>query len=352
MALASFAFTGCGQGGEGAAPGGDGVIRLTIGAGHTAALVYVRAAEDFFMPEVARRVAEETNYTIEWTPAWASVAGLNEVLGATEAGLLDIGLVWSAFEPSILWLHNLHAYTPFHSPDSEQVVRLMNKLYDEFPYFKQIFEDNGQRWLASASSGNFQLITTTPISSVDQVSGKTIGAAGPNLSLLRGTGAIPFPGMLPEVYMNFQTGMIDGYIMYATSNMNFMLYEVAPYLSMMDIGAVALAKMTINTGVWNSLPPEVQAIIEEVAQEYSVVSPRMSMESDREALRIMQERGLTLVEFTPAERARWAALMPNVAMEWVEEAESMGYPGRAILERYMELLEAEGVVLPRDWSVD
>ena len=56
------------------------VIKLTIGAGHpSTSMPYVRAAEEFFVPEVAKRVEENTDYTIEWTKAYGgSIAKLAE----------------------------------------------------------------------------------------------------------------------------------------------------------------------------------------------------------------------------------------------------------------------------------
>ncbi|HWQ62023.1 MAG TPA: hypothetical protein VN521_06905, partial [Negativicutes bacterium] len=64
---------------------GPMTIELKIGSGHPAnGMTYTQAAVDFFQPEVAKRVAEKTNYRIKWIEAYGgTVAKLAEVLGAT-----------------------------------------------------------------------------------------------------------------------------------------------------------------------------------------------------------------------------------------------------------------------------
>lgn len=59
-------------------------IKLVIGAGHTVgSMEYLDSLENFFKPEVAKRVSENTDYEIEWTDAYGTVAGLSETVTAT-----------------------------------------------------------------------------------------------------------------------------------------------------------------------------------------------------------------------------------------------------------------------------
>ncbi|MGI6097328.1 MAG: hypothetical protein ACOYBM_04350 [Dethiobacteria bacterium] len=93
------------------------IIKLRIGSGHDTHITWVGAVDEFFIPEVDKRL-EDTNYKIEWTKAFGgTVAGLGEVLDAVEAELLDIGVVVSVFEPSDLAVHNFNYHVPFSVPD-------------------------------------------------------------------------------------------------------------------------------------------------------------------------------------------------------------------------------------------
>ena len=96
-------------------------ITLRIGSGHpNGPAVYVSDTADFFGPEVKKRVAAETEHTIEFVEAYGgSIAGAAETLEAVQNGILDIGSYCMCFEPAKLFLHNFPYYVPFGPQDSE-----------------------------------------------------------------------------------------------------------------------------------------------------------------------------------------------------------------------------------------
>jgi hypothetical protein len=70
------------------------VINLVIGAGHTAgSMEYIDSLDNFFKPEVAKRVAEKTDYEIQWTDAYGTVVGISETVTGTQDGLLDFCVI-------------------------------------------------------------------------------------------------------------------------------------------------------------------------------------------------------------------------------------------------------------------
>ena len=351
--LLILSLAACGGGDQDTSGEGDGkqVIKLTIGAGHPyGSMPYVTAADDFFVSEISKRVEESTDYSIQWTTAYGgSVAKLAEVIGAVENGLLDVGLTWSGFEPSALLIHNINAYIPFNTPDAVQAIRVTSKLYDEFPDFKQVLEDRNQKFLGLGAVGNYQLLTTFPVNTLEDVKGVKVCAAGPNLTLLSGTGAIPIQGDLTEAYSSFDSGVYEGWIMYPASTYGFKLHEVAPYQTNLDFGAVAAALITINLDTWNGLPTEVQDIMTKVGKEYEAYAGEHANEANENGLNAMLDEGFTVTDFPFEEKEKWAAVLPNVPMDFAAEANSKGYPGTEIVTRYLELLVEEGYQLPRNW---
>ena len=95
----SLSLSSCGNNGtssddnsgsnSGDSAGKKQTINLVIGAGHTVgSMEYLDSLDNFFKPEVAKRVSENTDYEIEWTDAYGTVAGLSETVTATQDGLL------------------------------------------------------------------------------------------------------------------------------------------------------------------------------------------------------------------------------------------------------------------------
>ncbi|MDG1280658.1 MAG: hypothetical protein P8O10_05070 [Pseudorhodobacter sp.] len=60
--------------------------------------------------------------------------------------------------------------------------------------------------------------------------------------------------------------------------------------------------------------------------------------------------GGTIVEMDPADRADWAAAMPDIAAEWARSVNDTGRDGDGMLRAYLAKLEAAGYVGIRDWT--
>ena len=350
-ALIGVAMTSCGSG---ESSGDSQVIELKIGSGHSeTGMPYNKAANEFFVQEVQKRVAEETDYEIKWTTAWnGSVAKLAEVGSAVGNGLLDVGAVCSAFNSNML-IQNLTYNVPFNSPDLETVNGIMEQIWEEYPEdFNKVFDDMNSICLGIGGVGCYQLISTMPVDEISDLKNVGVAAAGPNMPMLEGTGAVPIQGDLTEAYTSFQTGVYDGWIMYPASSDGYKLYEVAPYQTNLDLGAVACGYITINKDVFEGLPEEVQDIFVQVGKEYTVESGKVANQMDEEGLEHMVDNGLTEVELKSGEKEKYANMMPNMAKTWAAEADKAGYKGTEIMKRYLTLLQESGYELPRDWAAE
>lgn len=357
MVFSMSLFAGCGgsdSGDQGSAE--KTVIDLTVGSGHSeTGMPYTKAGNDYFVKEVAERVAAETDYEINWTTAYSgSIAKLAEVLGAVKDGLLDVGFICSAFQPANMIVQNLTYNVPFNSPDLVLVDKIMGQIAEEFPEdFDKVFDDNNQICLGIGGVGSYQLITTDPIDEISDLKNYKVAAAGPNIPMLDGTGAVPIQGDLTEAYTSFQTGVYNGWVMYTASSNGYKLYEVAPYQTNLDLGAVSCGYISINKDTWESLPEEVQKIMTEVGQEFTDhVAGEVANEMDETGLEEMTKNGLEIVELKAGEKEKYAELMPNMCKDWAEECDEAGYKGTEMMKRYLELLEENGVELQRDWAAE
>jgi TRAP-type C4-dicarboxylate transport system substrate-binding protein len=330
---------------------------LTLGAGHPAggAITYTTFAEDFLVPEIEQRVADETPHTIEIQEAYGgTIAELADILAATRDGLLDIGLVPYPFNPSELFQHNVAYYVPFGPPDPEAMISALRRTAEEFPeHFLDMLEDEwNQRLLGFAGVGNYGLVTTFEWETVDELQGRRIAGAGPNLPWIEAAGAVPVAGNLTEWYTQLETGVIDAAIMFPDSAYGFRLHEPAPNYKITNFGAIGVGGIHINLDTWNGLPPEVQDIIAEVSREYEDRFGERTQADDDRALEAMEEDGVTISELDPAEAERWAEMIPNIPNLRAQEACQMGLPGDEILRAYLQFVEEEFGELPRDWEIE
>ncbi|PHR90481.1 MAG: hypothetical protein COA78_35235 [Blastopirellula sp.] len=329
-------------------------ITLRIGAGHPVGpTVYVNVVDEFFVPEVKRRVEAETDHTITFVEAYGgAIAGVAETLEAVQTGLLDIGAYCFCFEPAKLFLHNFPYYAPFGPQDSEQSMEITRRVYDRVPALTEIFEKNyGQMLLGLSGWDNYHLGTTKPWKTIADLKDVKIGGAGPNLPWLKYVGAVPVQSTLPEGYLALSTGVYDGWLMFPSAYYGFKFYEPAPVYTMIGFGPMAVIGLTMGTKSFNRLPKDVQKIILEVGREYEVQSGISNNKKQKIGLAKLKEAGATLQSISEETRTAWATSLAGFPTEQAKEAESRGLPGMEVMKAYLEEVDKAGVKWSYKYSI-
>jgi TRAP-type C4-dicarboxylate transport system substrate-binding protein len=330
-------------------------FRMTIGSGFPAeGAVWAGRTRDFFAAEVKKRVESRTPHKIEWVGAFGgSIAKVGEVLEAVESGIMDVGSIVTFFEPSKLHLHGFSLYTPFGSPDIMQVARVGQALFDKVPYMKDVFEKQyGQKFLALGTSGGYNLITTFPVSKMEDLKGKKIAGAGANLAWVKGVDAVPVQSNLPESYTSLQTGVYQGVIVTVDMVVGFKLYEVAKHYCLTDFGApVGGNVITVNLGRWKRLPKEIQEIMVEVGKEFCIDESKATLAKENGGLEVMKKANMKIDPLPLEEKMRWAKLLPEIPNQMAKEADKKGMPGSVLMKTWIEDLEKDGFKWPRRWVI-
>jgi TRAP-type C4-dicarboxylate transport system substrate-binding protein len=328
-------------------------FRLSIGAGHPASAAWIASMQDFLAPEITKRVKERTGHDIVWTEAWGgSVCKLGECLEAVEAGLLDVADLQTPFDPSKLQAHNFMYFVPFGLSDPRQGAEAAREVYERVPELKTYLEENyNQVFLGVGIIGNYGLSSTFDWSSVDDLQGEKIAAAGPNIPWLEGTGIVGVQSNLNDAYTSLQTGVYNGWVMFAVALVSFKLIEVAENFADIGFGTISTPLVTINKDTWDGLPPEVQEIFLEVGGEWNAYLGNSVYEKQEAALQTMRDAGVNFIEVTDEDRKGWADRLPNLPKIRFEEIEAAGQPAEAIYT-FIEVAEELGHTFPRDWAAE
>lgn len=327
---------------------------LRIGAGHPSApIVYVDQMEHFFVPEVTRRVELATPHKVNFIQAYAGTAAkIDEILEAVEMGLLDIGGWCPCFEPSKAFPLNIPYFLPFNTPDVRVQVRVMRQLVDEFPELHGYLETGyNQKLLAVSGLDNYGLSTTFPWDKTSDLDGRKLLGAGPNLPWISGVGAIPMTSSLITAYNQMATGAAQGFLSLPGSYYGFRLYEQAPHYKVTNFGAMAQVVLTMNLDTRAGLPPEVVAIIDQVAIELETVATRVSYAKERSSLEKMRAAGAIITEISPQAKTDWARAMIHWPNERTQAINRFGIAGTTIVRRYIELLAQAGHTFPVDYPI-
>lgn len=328
---------------------------LRIGSGHPSGpTVYVSLVENHFVPEVKRRVAEETEHTVEFIEGYGgAIAGVADTLEAVESGLLDIGAYCFCFEPSKLFLHNFPYYAPFGPQDATTAMAATRATFDAVPWLSEVFEtDYNQTLLGLSGWDNYHLGTKNPWQSVRDLQNVKVGGAGPNLPWLEIAGAVPVQSTLPDGYMSLQTGVYDGWLMFPSSYLGFKFYEPAPHYTLIGFGAMMVNGLTINNRTLSRLPEDVAQIIREVGRGYEAESGPELDRRQASGLQGLRDNGAIITELPDAARAEWATSMAPFPAAQAAEADSRGLPGTEVMAAYLKSVADTGYSWLHDYTLN
>ncbi len=326
-------------------------IKATIVNGHPPVFLWVKHLTDTFIPAV-NKALEGTDHTIAWSEAYGgTLAAVGGELEAIEDGLAEIGVVPTVFEPNALPLQNVTYFTPFGTPDPQIVINAVDKLHKDIPGMIEAWENYNAEYLGGGFAlDNYLLMTNFPVKSVDDLKGRKIGAPGPAVNWLEGTGAVGVAGNLTTYYNDIQTGVFDGTIVFPTAAAPAKLQEVAPHILITNFGAQYAGSLVANKDWYDQQPKEVQDALRVGAEAYTNAYIAEQVARVEAALKTMQDGGATITTLSDEERAKWAAALPQIADTWAKNADGQNLAGSQVLDAYMALLKEAGVTLARDWS--
>jgi TRAP-type C4-dicarboxylate transport system substrate-binding protein len=300
--------------------------------------------QNFFVPEVTKRVAARTAHKVEFVEGYGgSMVKVADTLEGVQSGLIDIGGYCFCFEASNLPLNAFQVMLPFGSMNSETSVKLARTVYNKVPQLSKVFEDKfNQQLIALISDNGYNLGTTFEWNKVSDLKGRKIAGAGLNLKWLEYAGAVPVQSSLPEAYTSMQTGVYNGWIMFPSAWVNFKLNEVANNYTEVGFGAITWHGLTINKARMARLPKDVQTIIIEVAKEFEAKTGTVNQENYPKQIAQLKTLGVNVKSVPDAVRLEWANSLKDWPQAMATDLDAKGLPGTQVLKITLEEAEKLG----------
>lgn len=333
-------------------PAAAETVKMTAFAGHPPVFPWVKMMDDYFIPEIDKRLAAAGGKTkIEWTKAYGgTLVKLGSESTALKDGLGEVGFVSTIFEASKFPLQNITYYTPFGTNNITTIAKVITSVQNKTPAMKAAWTKNNAVFLGGTGLDAYHLFTKDPIAKLEDLNGLKINAPGPSANWVKGTGAIAVAGTLQTYYNDIQTGVTSGTLTFSTGAFPAKVYEVAPHITKVNYGAQFGGALAMSKRVLDRLPKDAQKIFIEVGQDYSDRFNALLTETTDTLMQKMAASGAKIREVSPAERKKWANAIPNPALPWAKDLDAKGLPGTQVLKAYIAEMKANGVDLPRDWS--
>lgn len=335
-----------------AQPAAGQTVKMTAVAGHPVIFPWVKLADEFFIPEVDKRLAAANSKTkFEWTKAWGGTAvKLGSESGAIKDGLAELAFVSTIFEAPKFPLQNVSYVAPFMTDDVAMMSKVIKNVQAKVPAMAEAWTKNNMIFLGGTGLDTYHLFTKTPINTLADLNGKKINAPGPSANWVKGTGAVAVAGTLQTYYNDIQTGVTEGALTFVTGAAPAKLTEVAPHITKVSYGAQFAGALVMSKRVYDKLPADAKKIVNEVGAEYDAKFAQLLTATSASLMQKLVEGGAKPRDLSAEERKQWAMVLPNVALPWAKDLDAKGLPGTVVLNEFVSQMRAAGAQFPRDWS--
>lgn len=170
------------------------------------------------------------------------------------------------------------------------------------------------------------LTSNAPIRTVDDLKGKKINyhISGAD-ELITKFGAVPIFVAPPDIYMSIQRGQTDTSLMALTILQPFKLYEVLTEILDYPLSP-GYHYMVMNRSVWDSLPPDLQKILEETTGEAMSRQIAITVDAaiEESVDYVLSNNKCHMNEMSAEEQAKMAELLYPFREKWIADMEKRG----------------------------
>ncbi len=199
------------------------------------------------------------------------------------------------------------------------------------------------KYFGNYTTGPTQLLMKdAPVRTGADLDGKTIRATGAFVPALKSQGAATVSMSQPKVYEALSNGSVDGSTTYYYVAKAYKHYEVAGFITELNMGQVLAFGVAMNANTYSSLKPDQQKLLDDLGLEFTVHMAEKMHASRTGVKKELQDgidgKKIEIVEPDPELRSKLIEIADADVSNWIDKANKKGMDGAAILADYKSLV--------------
>jgi TRAP-type C4-dicarboxylate transport system substrate-binding protein len=180
--------------------------------------------------------------------------------------------------------------------------------------------------------------TNKSIVAPEDLAGVAIQSESGLVALMEDLGAAPVSHSNLEWYTDLQTGIFEAMWMNWMAVGEMGLLDFLKYDTIFPSGCMFGEEIIfMNLDTWNSLPSDVQDIIEDQRTWVEERILELTVGSNAAGHQKAIDQGNTIVTLTPEQEDAWYQAALQIHMDYVAELDAQGLPATEVYERALEL---------------
>ena len=288
---------------------------------------YAKSAE-WMGNEIAKRSGNKHTMMMLWG---GTVVKVGEVPTAVENKVIDVGPLVTPYFPDQFPINNA---IPFFWPQPKsqaQLGELMLKWHAEHPDFAKELAKYKLKMVSVRPLPAYGMICTKPVRTLADFKGLRIRSYGIALpAMIEALGAVPVSMADVDGYEALSNGILDCSPGDPALTVGWKWSDVAKFFIDVPMGASWGHIVVMNIDKYNSLPPDLKKIIDDMKKDYLAEFLRSYDKSTKDTLAAWKTSGKVEIIPFPADEFNKATLsnakVQAVRASWVNRAKAAGMP--------------------------
>ncbi|WP_102346652.1 TRAP transporter substrate-binding protein [Bacillus sp. Marseille-P3661] len=244
----------------------------------------------------------------------------------------DIGLSSTSYEPGRFPLLGI-SDMPSNYPNAKVASLVVHDLIEKYP--PEAFNDF--KIITSFATEPAFVQSQVPVTTIDELKGKQFRISGALTPIMEEMGAAPVGISQAETAEALQTGIIEGYVSSREILKDLKLAENIKYVTDYTL-TINTFVAVMNKDTWNSLPEDVQQVIDELNLEMTQFTGEYLDNHVQDAVKWSEdEHGLQTVQLTDA--PVWDEKLAKIKADYVKQLVEQGLPAEEYKKTLDELVE-------------
>ncbi len=266
----------------------------------------------------------------------STLLGPKDMMDGVIAGTADIGNLCQAYQPGRFVLSNATAL-PLGIPNARVGSMVLWDLYRKYNF--EPF--NKVKVLTMFTTAPSNIMSKVPIRNLNDIQGVSLRASGGAAQILKVWGANQIGMPMSATPEALQKGTVQGLFSSLEVMKDFKFAELCKYVTMTQTPIYPFA-VVMNMDKWNSLPKDVQKVMEDLGTEQAEWTGKYMDKIARESVAWSKaNQGVEFIE--PSDKAQWDKKLEPIVDAWIAKKEKEGVPAkeivadiRALIKKYTE----------------
>jgi len=221
--------------------------------------------------------------------------------------------------------------------DQHVMNAVLNALITETDLFASDWENF--KVVALHTSTTSPILFSKPVNSIADMAGLNLRISNAyTTEWFTQLGAAPVSMSINDGYENIQKAVVDGGLFFFDQVQSSALYEVVDTVYIGETIS-ALTMFCLNKDVYDSMPADLQAIIDESSAFFLSLTPDIYDKQQADMIAKFEEYNVNLFYETPESREALTSVVQSSWDKWIEVMNERGYDGQKIFDTAREYIE-------------